>query len=313
MKIWIEMNSKMNTHHGDWSFTKSVWAPTYKQGVGENKSWLYWDNVSKVKSGDLILHLGGRGKNANLIGYSIAETDGYKTSESPPFHNEWSYCESYYRAFLKEFTRFSKPINLYHLFSEREQFFIEYYEQKTKPKNLFYTIQSGRLQCLNGAYLSEVDETLISILFGEIIRSDASPVETSVSTSVVIREIKTRVGHEQFALNVKKNYSSKCCFPECQITDSDFLVASHIARWSDNEEKRGNISNGLCLCLIHDKAFELGYFSLDNDLKVCISNKECGEVFMSYILPYEHRTISVGSIEPDREALKEHRLRCNIL
>ncbi len=60
--------------------------------------------------------------------------------------------------------------------------------------------------------------------------------EDVVNTSFAIRHIKARVGHARFAKNVKDNYNNRCCFPECGISDRDFLIASHIARWADNRK-----------------------------------------------------------------------------
>lgn len=135
----------------------------------------------------------------------------------------------------------------------------------------------------------------------------------SVSTSTILRQIKARVGHERFATNVKNNYDNQCCFPGCKIIDKEFLVASHIARWADNTEKRGDTSNGLCFCPIHDKAFEIGYFSLDDNLRVCVEKRiDHSQIFEEYISKFIGLPISKGHIEPDREALKEHRKRCNI-
>lgn len=87
----------------------------------------------------------------------------------------------------------------------------------------------------------------------ETFTEDNASVDLSVPSSVTLKQIKARVGHARFSTNVKNNYNNRCCFPECRISDSDFLVASYIARWADNREKRGDTSNALCLCPIHDK------------------------------------------------------------
>jgi putative restriction endonuclease len=315
MKMWIEM-SRDEEHGGDeWGFTKCIWAPTYKKSEGEDKLWLFWDNVNKVKTGDIVFHLRGKGQKAEFVGCSIAKTDGHETLERPLSPGSWAYCKSFYRAFLSDYMKFNKSINLYQLFEDKEVDFRRYYEQKAKPRNIFYTIQSNRLQCLNGGYLSEVDEMLLAIILDniEVFTEENSFVDLSVPTSVAIKQIKVRVGHARFSANVKSNYNNRCCFPECRISDRDFLVASHIARWADNSEKRGDTSNGLCLCPIHDKAFELGYFSLDDNFRICVEKrKDHSQIFKEYISRYIGMTISKGHVEPDREALAEHRRRSNI-
>jgi putative restriction endonuclease len=241
--------------------------------------------------------------------------DGYETSKRPPSPRSWGYCNSFYRAFLSDYIKFNQSINLYQLFKDKNIEFKRYYEQKAKPRNIFYTIQSNRLQCLNGGYLSEVDEVLLAIILDdtEAISVETSSVDLSVPTSMSIRQIKVRIEHARFSTNVKNNYNNRCCFPECGISDRDFLVASHIARWAHNSEKRGDTSNGLSLCPIHDKAFELGYFSLDDNFRICVEKRnDHRQIFKEYISRYIGATISKGHVEPDREALAEHRRRSNI-
>lgn len=137
MKIWIEMSR--DTEHGGngWGFTKCIWAPTYKKGKGSNKSWLYWENVNKVKSGDVILHLRGKDKEAEIVGYFIAKTDGNGTEERPPIAGEWDYCNSFYRAILTKFLRFKSSINLYMLFLDKELELKSYYEKKVNLRIYF--------------------------------------------------------------------------------------------------------------------------------------------------------------------------------
>lgn len=315
MKIWIEMSRDEEHGGGEWGFTKCIWAPTYKKSEGEDKSWPFWNNVNKVKIGDIVLHLRGKGQRAEFVGCSIAKTDGHETLECPPSPGSWGYCKRFYRAFLSDYMKFSHSINLYQLFKDKNIDFKRYYEQKSKPRNIFYTIQSNRLQCLNGGYLSEVDEMLLAIILDdtEAFSAETPSIDLSVPTSVVMRQIKIRVGHARFSTNVKNNYNNHCCFPECKISDRDFLIASHIARWADNSEKRGETSNGLCLCPIHDKAFELGYFSLDDNFRICVEKKtDHRQIFKEYISRYIGMTISKGHVQPDREALAEHRKRNNI-
>ncbi|MEY8523518.1 hypothetical protein D7X98_10085 [bacterium 1XD8-76] len=313
MKMWIEMSRDEEHGGSEWGFTKCIWAPTYADGE-KSKTWPFWENVNKVKAGDTVFHLRGKGREAYFVGFSIARSDGHKTSERPQNLGKWAYCKSFYRAFLSDYVSFSKAINLYQLFEDKEIDLKRYYRQKGKPRNIFYTIQSGKLQCLNGGYLSEVDEILLAIIFGDFETfNDENGIELSVNTSFAIRHIKARVGHARFAKNVKDNYNNRCCFPECGISDRDFLIASHIARWADNSEKRGDTSNGLCLCPIHDRAFELGCFSLDDNFRICVSKKiNHTQIFDKYIDKFIGMTIEKGYIEPDREALAEHRKRSKI-
>ncbi len=314
--VWIEMSRDKTHGGGEWGLKKCLWAPAYKQG-SRRSSWLFWNNILQVRYGDVVIHLCGKGRAAAFIGYSIAATDGHETLERPPHPGTWGYATSYLRVLLKNFQAFDKAILLSDFFMSHEDILKQYLETlSATPTNRFFVYQSHRLQCLNGAYLSKCDDELLTLILGhnETIQSVAS-IRQDNSTSETLRQVKQRIGQAQFSKAVKENYQYKCCFPDCSISDHRFLIGSHIARWVDNPDKRGNTSNGLCLCPIHDKAFENGYFSLDDDLCVILSPKleiQASEVFQIYIKPYEHRKINTARILPDKDSLKEHRFRCKI-
>ena len=52
------------------------------------------------------------------------------------------------------------------------------------------------------------------------------------------------------------------------------LIASHIKPWSVSKPKEKlNTDNGFLLCPNHDKLFDKGYISFDDDGSILISNK----------------------------------------
>lgn len=154
--------------------------------------------------------------------------------------------------------------------------------------------------------LFEYDRTTFS--------SDTQSRIVSVETGFQIVTIKSRVGQAKFASEIKDAYANVCCFPRCSISDSRFLVASHIARWADNEELRGHLGNGLCLCLMHDKAFELGLFTLNLDFEVYVNRKERTgtSLFLNELLSFEGKKIRLSSTPPLAAALLEHQKRVGI-
>lgn len=311
--------SRDETHGGgEWGFGKCLWSPSHKRG-DRKRSWLFWKNLLDVQQGDVIIHLRGKGRLAAFVGYSIAATDGHETLEHPPKAGKWNYATSYFRVLLKDFQEFKAPIKLDTVFSKYRGQLIMYLEGLSNtPTNRFFVYQSGRLQCLNGAYLSKCDEELLSFILNKQAGSNdtLSPSPPSMSSTAEIwGKVRQRIGQRAFAEAVKKNYHFKCCFPSCNIDDPQFLIGSHIARWVDNPDMRGQTSNGLCLCVLHDKAFENGYFSLDDDLRVVISKNpeiQKSTVFSEYIRPFNNYKIKCAEITPNKEALKEHRFRCNI-
>ncbi|MEI9956714.1 MAG: HNH endonuclease signature motif containing protein [Ferruginibacter sp.] len=55
-------------------------------------------------------------------------------------------------------------------------------------------------------------------------------------------------------------YSNRCAISNTNIPE--FLIASHIKRWSDDVDNRLNPSNGICLNALYDRAFDKGFIEL---------------------------------------------------
>lgn len=81
--------------------------------------------------------------------------------------------------------------------------------------------------------------------------------------------VKTRIGQHFFRRSVLSAYLGRCCITG--LTEPKLLVASHIVPWRTNSNHRLNPRNGLCLSVLHDKAFDLGMFTLTPDFKIKIS------------------------------------------
>lgn len=91
-------------------------------------------------------------------------------------------------------------------------------------------------------------------------------VLADVATSDAISQLRTRRGMAAVRRATLLNYGSRCAL--CDIAEGQLLVASHIARWADRPEARGQLANVICLCRLHDPLFELGYFALSDELAV---------------------------------------------
>ena len=51
----------------------------------------------------------------------------------------------------------------------------------------------------------------------------------------------------------------------CGVSERRLLIASHILPWSKSKgNEKTDPNNGLVLCVLHDKLFELDYISFDN-------------------------------------------------
>ena len=116
------------------------------------------------------------------------------------------------------------------------------------------------------AYESEIN--LAKLLNKPLVTEDDIDFEIKEGK---VREtlVKVRVNQSFFRSTVLASYENRCCITGISILD--FLVASHIIPWSQDEKNRLNPENGLCLNSIHDKAFDKGYITIDFDYTLKIS------------------------------------------
>ena len=318
--MFLEM-SRDETHGGGaWAFKKCVWAPTRKKENGSR--WPFWTKILDIRAGDAILHLRGTPPDAAFVGYSIAVNDGFETLEHPPDPGDWAYSNTFYRADLEDFVAFHASINLSDIFSARQAVLEHYFEsnksRSSGKKNIFYVRQSGRLQCQNGAYLSDVDEELFAALFDVPVNTNnekGSKSPITVETSSQLATVERRLGQSAFSKSIKDLYGHSCCIPSCPVADSRFLVGSHIARWIDNKLLRGHPGNGLCLCLMHDKAFERGVFTIDKEFRIFVNPNESknSAPFVEDLRTQHGKRIALGSIAPLEDAIMQHWARVKLI
>lgn len=312
--IWIEMSRDEQHGGGAWGFTKSLWAPSRTQGISRRST--YWERILNTREGDLVLHLRGAGQNAAFVGLSTVVGAGHLTNERPPHPGDWGYAASFYRAELAGFQPLEQPILTKDLFQQKADALIDYFQRNGAKRReeklpLFYVLQAGGLQCQNGAYLSIADSELLGIILGSQ-SSDglrAHPSPAVVPTGISLREVAERVGQQAFARSVKENFGVRCAFPGCHVHEWSFLVASHIARWADAPVLRGNVDNGLCFCLMHDRAFELGLFTIDEDQLVRVNQFRIdpkSQWSAEHLLPYDGNGIGPCQVKPSLNALREH-------
>lgn len=81
-----------------------------------------------------------------------------------------------------------------------------------------------------------------------------------------------RINQAYFRNTLLKNYDGHCCVTGMDIPQ--LLIASHIKPWkaSDPATERLAASNGLLLNALHDKAFDQGLITLDNDYRIIVSS-----------------------------------------
>ena len=84
------------------------------------------------------------------------------------------------------------------------------------------------------------------------------------------RLVRVRVNQRFFRLTVLTSYESRCCITGLAIPS--LLSASHIAPWAKDQNNRMNPRNGLCLNLLHHKAFDEGLITITPEFRVRVSS-----------------------------------------
>lgn len=98
-------------------------------------------------------------------------------------------------------------------------------------------------------------------------------ISTGISTDHLPKEgkernviIKQRINQNFFRKRILSAYDNRCCITGLAIPQ--LLVAGHIIPWSQDEKNRLNPQNGLCLNMLHDKAFDRGLMWINEDFRI---------------------------------------------
>lgn len=104
------------------------------------------------------------------------------------------------------------------------------------------------------------------------IDDDVGIVDAQIDYSAGSKKVETevRIGQHFFRRAVLSAYVGRCCITG--LTYPGLLVASHIVPWRSDKTNRLNPSNGLCLSMLHDKAFDKGLLTIDTEYKIKISS-----------------------------------------
>jgi putative restriction endonuclease len=120
--------------------------------------------------------------------------------------------------------------------------------------------------------------------------------------------VKTRVNQNFFRKMILSSYNQTCCITGLAIPE--LLVASHIVPWSLDTKNRMNPRNGLCLNALHDKAFDSGLITIDEDFHVMVSKRvvKIDNKKAKLISDYASKKIELPNrFIPDQKFLAFHR------
>ena len=83
--------------------------------------------------------------------------------------------------------------------------------------------------------------------------------------------VKARVNQSVYRENLLIKHKV-CCL--CGMSNKQMLFASHIKPWSQSSsEEKTDVYNGLLLCPNHDKAFDAGLITFNDQGNIIISDK----------------------------------------
>ena len=119
----------------------------------------------------------------------------------------------------------------------------------------------------------------------------------------------TRIGQRFFRAAVMSAYDERCCITGLAIPQ--LLIASHIIPWSHDATNRTNPQNGLLLSSLHDRAFDAGLLTINDNMTVRLSGESVGSAgafFSAAISAYDGQPIRLPEkFAPHRDFLAYHR------
>lgn len=130
----------------------------------------------------------------------------------------------------------------------------------------------------------------------------------------VIRSVKVRSNQNVFRKKILEIYNQSCCITGLNIPEVN--RASHIIPWAEDDKKRLDPSNGLCLSATYDAAFDRNLISLDDDYRIIISkditDQYTNESVKDYFISKEGEKIKLpSSYLPHKDCLADHRSKGN--
>jgi hypothetical protein len=118
-----------------------------------------------------------------------------------------------------------------------------------------------------------------------------------------------RIKQNFFRKAVLSSYRGRCCMSG--LSEPRLLTASHIVPWSRDKANRLNPANGLSLCALHDRAFDTGLLTLNDDFRVVLSaalQRKDDPFMQSVFAPLAGKTIEMPErFAPQLAFIRRHR------
>ncbi|WP_084675369.1 HNH endonuclease [Methylomicrobium agile] len=146
--------------------------------------------------------------------------------------------------------------------------------------------------------------------FSDNTSDDSAKSKDWLGSTETTRTITARLAQGFFRRTVLASYLNRCCISGIPV--SELLVASHILPWADYPDQRVNPCNGLCLSNLHDKAFDRGLITFDEEYRLVLGKRikefMTVEALRFNFLSYEGKQLTLPEkFLPDKQSLARHR------
>ena len=258
--FWVNLGAT----HKEAKNGQFLWAPLSsrsKRGIEQFRT--HWDNVARVRTGDLIFCY-----HDNYIrGIAIAQFNSY-VAERPPRASFKEWQNEGHRVDIS-YSELKRPIRS----DEIAEIYIAKFDPRTQPR-LFNSVKGinqiymASLPADAGQFLLEQAGILVD--YEDSLIDSGSPQKVSSTTRTAL--IEARVGQGAFRSGLLGRWDGRCALTG--LGNPNLLVASHIHAWSlANNAERLDTDNGLLLAAHIDRLFDLGLISFSQNGELLISDK----------------------------------------
>jgi hypothetical protein len=275
---WVSQN-RTYKHEKEGGY---LWAPKIDRA---GNTPFHWENMLKVKPGDLIFSYKGQ----KIVSISIAKTSAYDSPRPEQFSQEIAWNEDGYKI-DSDYQDLNPPIILKNVIQDLMPLLPSQYSPITRTG-------AGMVGYLF-SIPSRAGQFLLRLIPNgngfEIINSGIrNTVPTQTERNAIIQ---SRIGQGKFREKLMNLWGSQCCLTGVRI--QKILRASHIKPWSDsNNEERLDTYNGLLLSPVYDALFDAGLITFEDN----------GQIKMSAALtPREASKIGVTGAEKIHNLSEKH-------
>ncbi len=276
------LDSKGNGEHEDVDFKKYSWDQSKNNRVKEGDLFIYRRPKNSSETNQFYFY--GAAKINSIVGRGkvFAEID-----KSYPFQ------ERLFQSEVESFQWDSKKKR-----KDWSNFFDQYGMNRINQSDFIGLLEFTRKSNVRVNYDLEAAKEAIQRMQVQDYHVEDSYIST-----------KGRTKQNVFADQVKTNYQMRCAI--CGISTKGFLIGSHIIPWSERKDIRLDPSNGISLCVLHDKAFDQGLLTITDEFRMKVSGLvRKDSILAKSLLPLEGKKIKLPKIDkPKLEYLKYHRER----